>query len=117
MNAKIKIMIMAVVGFIATTMSTLEDINWLYILFATLGFIILYVAKNFVLPSNSDVGTVTWRDILSGILISISMAISSFAASLLTTGNVDWHALWVAVIGAVVGYFIKTIPQGNTANK
>jgi uncharacterized membrane protein YvlD (DUF360 family) len=103
-------LIMALIGFIATMLSDLESFNVWYVVIATVAFILIYVAKNAVYPSTSQIG-LNIRDLISGLMIAVGMAISSFAASIITLGSVDWHALWLAVVGAVVGYFVKTVPS------
>ena len=108
-------LIMAIVGFIATVISDLESFNLGYVVIATGGFTILYMVKNAIWPTTSPAWMINlWDGTISGILIAVSMAISSFAASIITTGVIDWHALWIAVVGAVIGYFAKTIPQDGT---
>ena len=104
---------MAVVGFIATTLSDLETFNLAYVVIATGGFTVIYLGKNWFLPSLSDKMGVDLRDMISGAIVAVGMAISSFAASILTTGTVDWKALAIAVVGAVIGYFTKTVPSGK----
>ena len=113
MKNTIKGLIMAVVGFLAATIADLEVVNWAYVGITTVGFTLMYLAKNFFLPSNSDEGGFNWRDALNGVLIAVSMALSNFAAVLLTVETLDWKQLGVSVLGAVAGYFIKTVPQGK----
>ncbi len=110
-NAFWKGFIMAIVGFVATTLSDLETFNLAYVLIATVGFTVIYVGKNAIFKSTSGAGTINLQDLLSGVIVAVGMAISSFAASVITSGAVDWKELGVAVIGAVVGYFTKTVPQ------
>lgn len=110
LNAFWKGLIMALVGFIATMLSDLDTLNFAYIGLSTLGFTIIYVVKNAVWPSISVVG-IDIRDVISGVILAVGMAISSFAAQLLTTQTFEWSALGVAVLGAIVGYFAKTIPS------
>lgn len=116
LNAFIKGLIMALVGFIATTISDLsgeESVNFTYILIASIGFTVVYIAKNYKFPSVSALGF-DLRDVISGLILAIGMGISSTVAQILTTGF-DAHTLWVAVSGAVVGYVLKTLP--NNAKK
>ena len=47
------------------------------------------------------------NDLISGLILAIGMGLSSYVAQILTIGF-EWQALWVAVSGAVVGYFTKT---------
>jgi hypothetical protein len=111
MSTKVKIFLMALVGFIATTLSTLDVFNVWYVAITTVAFVLMYAGKNWLLPSTSPEGTVNWRDILSGVIMAVSMALSSGVTSFLVEGQLNWHALWVAVAGAVVGYFSKTMVQ------
>ena len=105
-------LIMAIVGFIATTISqSIEGLNFAYVLIATGGFTIIYIGKNAIFQSTSGSGLINWQDLLSGLFVAVGMAVSSFAASIITTGAVEWHALWIAVVGAFVGYFLKTVPS------
>ena len=110
LNAFWKGLIMALVGFVATMLSDLESLNFAYIILATLGFTIVYVVKNAVWPSISVVG-IDLRDTISGLILAVGMAISSFAAQLVTTGTFEWKALGIAVLGTVIGYFAKTAPS------
>jgi hypothetical protein len=100
-------LIMAIIGFVATTISDLEAFNINYVLIATTAFTLIYIGKNAVFPSTSPLW-LNLRDVISGVLIAVGMAIASFTASIITTGVVDWRALWIAVVGAVTGYFLKT---------
>lgn len=105
-------LIMAVVGFIATTISTGgEGLNFTYIFFATIGFTLVYVGKNAIFASTSGSGIVNWQDLISGLVIALGMAVSSGLTTFIINGAIDWHALWVAVVAAIVGYFTKTIPS------
>ena len=116
-NAYLKGLIMAIVGFVATTLTDLETFNAAYVAIATSGFTIIYLGKNWFLPSVSDAWKADTIDLVSGLLVAIGMAVSSFAASIITIGSVDWGALGIAVTGAVVGYFAKTVPSKNRKKK
>lgn len=110
----LKGLIMAIVGFIASAISQdIEAVNVWYIVIATIGFTIIYLAKNAIITSISIFGKIDIQDIISGLLLAIGMAISSFAASIITTGSVNWHALWIAVGTAFVGYFSKTFTSNR----
>ena len=108
MKTYVKGLLMAVVAFVAATITDLETFNAAYVGVTTVAFVIIYLGKNAWLPSVSESMTVDMQDLISGLLIAAGMAISSFAASVLTTGAVDWKALLVAVVSSVVGYFGKT---------
>ena len=97
---------MSLVGFVATTLSDLESMNFVYILISSAGFAAVYIGKNYIMPSVSAIG-IDLKDILSGVIVAVGMGISSAAAQILTTGF-EWSTLWIAVSGAVIGYITKT---------
>ena len=115
MNAKVKVFIMAVIGFIVTAFSVMGNFNLWYLLIVTVAFALEYAAKNFFFPSTSPTGQVMWKDLLSGLILAVCMALNVFGANLLLGIEFSAHALWVAVVGAVVGYFTKTVSQGQKA--
>lgn len=103
-------LIMALVGFLASTISDLDTVNWIYVAIASGSFILLYVGKNAWKPSTSELGKLNWPDILSGGFIALGMAISDFAGQIITVGfaDIDWKAFGLAILYAVIGYFTKT---------
>lgn len=109
LNAFWKGLVMAVVGFIATMLSDLETLNFAYMAIATTGFTVVYVVKNWAMPSVSVVG-IDLKDMLSGVILAVGMGLSSYAAQILTIGF-EWQTLWISICGAVIGYFSKTIPS------
>ena len=111
LNAFWKGLIMSLIGFIATALSDLESMNIVYILISSIGFIAVYIGKNYIMPSVSAIG-VDFRDIISGVIVALGMGLSSAAAQILTTGF-EWNTLWIAVSGAVIGYFTKTISTNS----
>jgi len=111
LNAFWKGLIMGLVGFIATTLSDLETMNFAYILISSIGFAVVYIGKNYALPSISAIG-IDFRDIISGLILAVGMALSSAAAQVLTIGF-EWNTLLIAVSGAVVGYITKTVSTNS----
>jgi hypothetical protein len=107
LNAFWKGLIMALIGFVATTISDLETFNAAYVGISTVSFTLIYVAKNYVWESKSKILGLDWQDLLSGLILALGMGISSYVAQILTIGF-EWQSLWVAVSGAVIGYFTKT---------
>lgn len=99
---------MAIVGFLATTLSDLETFNAAYAIISTVSFTLVYVGKNYVWPSKSDILGLDWHLFASGAVLAIGMGLSSYVAQILTSGF-EWHTLWVSVSGAVIGYFTKTL--------
>lgn len=117
MKSSLKVFIMSVIGFLVTTLSTLEDFNFWYVVITTVVFASGYAVKNYLMPSDSAEGVVNWKNILSGLIIAVNMALSNLAAILLTGSEFSFHVFWITVVGAVVGYFTKTIPQGEQLKK
>jgi hypothetical protein len=111
LNAFWKGFIMALIGYLATELSDMEVFNIAYTAIVTIGFTIIYAGKNYLFPSVSDKFGVQARDFISGGIIAIGMAFMTYAGTLFTDVTFTWLALLKAVGGAVVGYFIKTIPQ------
>lgn len=106
LNAFWKGLLMALVGFISTTLSDLETFNFAYVAISTVSFTLIYIAKNYAFPSISVIG-LDIRDVISGVILAVGMAISSYVAQILTTGF-DLKTLLVSIGGAIVGYFLKT---------
>jgi len=119
----IKGLIMAVVAFIASTLSdqlSTGPINWIYVGITSVGIVITYLAKNAFIQSKSPLGSADWRDLLSGLLMAIGTAISAYSAQLITIGHLDTKALVIAIVSAVCGYFAKTLgsnSQGQVLKK
>ena len=107
LNAFAKGLIMALIGFVATTISNLDIINFKYILISSIGFTLVYVAKNYKFPSKSSLIGIDIQDFLSGLFLAIGMAVSSTVAQILTSGF-EWNTLWIAVSGSFLGYLGKT---------
>jgi len=109
-NDFLKGLIMTVIAFIAAYISDNIEagLNFGYVLISTIGITVVYIGKNALFQSNSVKGTLNWRDALSGLIIAIGTAISSYAASIIITGEIDWKALITAVVAVIVGYFGKT---------
>ena len=104
---------MAVIGFVVTWLSTTQDFNFAQVALMTLAFAGTYAIKNFFMPSDSPEGSVFWKDIVSGAVIALCMALSNLAGTLIPGVEFSWPVFWTTVIGAVVGYFTKTLAQGQ----
>lgn len=110
----VKGLIMAIVAFLAAYWSeNAEALNYGYVIITTVGIALTYIAKNAFSKSISLFGKIDVRDLLSGMLLAIGTAISSFAASIITTGVIDWHGLLIATATAVGGYFTKTFSSNS----
>ena len=115
MKDKIKIMIMTVVAFIATTFSTsgfpeTKD-AWIVFWITFGGTVLTYVAKNFLLPSTSEKMTLNWMDLIGGLLLAIGSAVSNYVAQLTIDGEIDWKSFGKLLLVVVMGYLSKTLVQ------
>ena len=115
MKPSLKVFLMAVFGFLITTVSTLQQFNAWYVVIVTVCFAGEYALKNYFLPSTSPEGTLFWQDIISGLVLAVLMGFNNLAASLLTGVALSWAVVWSTVSGAVVGYFTKTVASGQKA--
>jgi hypothetical protein len=110
-----KVFLMTVIGFVITTISTVQDFNIWFVAIVTIAFSAEYAVKNYFLPSDSPGGVLYWKDVVSGLILAVCMALNVLGANLLTGTEFSAAVLWTTVLGAVVGYFTKTVPQGVKA--
>lgn len=115
MKDKIKILIMTVVAFIATTFSTSgfpeTSDNWIVFGVTVIGIVITYISKNFLIPSTSATNTLNWMDLLGGLVVAIGATVSSFVAQITIGGSLEWKELGKLLIVVVLGYLSKTLFQ------
>lgn len=111
MSNSVKVLIMTIITFIATTISTsgfpATSAGWIILGVTTVGTTLVYIAKNWVFPSVSIFGTIDLRDVLSGLILAVGTGVSDWVGTLIAGVPIDWHSLWVAVGGVVLGYVIK----------
>jgi hypothetical protein len=112
MNRTLKVFLMAVASFVITTIATLATFNVWYVVLVTGAFALEYAVKNYWFPSNSPEGQLYWKDILSGLVLAVCAGLNVLGANLLTGTEFSAALLWSTVVGAIVIYFTKTIPQG-----
>jgi uncharacterized oligopeptide transporter (OPT) family protein len=114
MNKSAKVLIMAIVGFLGSLIASsglpATITGWEILGITTVCFTISYIAKNQWLPSNKIF------DIVSALLLALSVGVSDWLATLATSTPFDWTALWKLCVSVVVGYFGKNIWQ-NQLNK
>jgi EamA domain-containing membrane protein RarD len=108
-----KTFFMAIVGFVVMTLKEAGTFNLAYIALTTGFFAIGYMLKNWLYPSLSDKGKLELRDLISGLWIAVNMAAADVISQILIVGTIDWKALGYSVLGAALGYFGKTLPQGK----
>lgn len=113
-NTFAKGLIMTIVALLAAYFSeNIETgIDWVYLLITTVGITATYIGKNYKFHSDSGFLGLNWNDIYSGLILAGGTAISSFIASMVSTGVFDTVALLAlakAVLIAVAGYMGKTL--------
>jgi len=116
MSSNLKIFVMALAGFVFTTIATLQRFDIMYVLVVTLVFAGGYAVKNFFYPSISAEGQFTWRDLLSGLIMALTMGLSQIAAQWTTNTPFTWQIVWSMMLAALTTYFTKTLPQGFQTN-
>ena len=92
-----------------------QGINIGVLLITIFGTSLVYMAKNWAMPSNSDGMTWNLRDMLSGLILVIGTAIVNGAATFLIDGEISWQSLWKVVMTVTIGYFAKTL-KSNSGN-
>lgn len=112
-KAFIKGLIMAIVAFFATVLTTTgfpkTKIGWSILAITLLGTVLLYIGKNWLFPSTSKIGTLNARDWWSGLFMALSIAISNYAATLITQTSIEWVSL-VEMMGVqAAGYYLKNL--------
>ena len=115
MNNRIKIFIMTMVAFVATTFSTSgfpETTNqWVIFAITIGGTLLTYIAKNFLIPSTSEKMTLNWMDLIGGLLLALGTAVSNYVAQLTIDGEIDWKSFGKLLLVVVFGYLSKTLFQ------
>lgn len=109
---------MAVLALLATTFTTTglptTPTGWIVLGITAAGTTIIYLAKNWVFPSTSVLGNLNIWDFVSGIAIAIGSALSSWAASVVTSTPINWSDLGHLMIVVILGYFGKQFATPST---
>lgn len=106
-----KLLIMALVGFLATLLSNTEIINVANIAISTFVFVITYFVSDMLYPSKSDAFTLALYDFIKGSVLAVCMALSEYAGILLSDTVFTWDAILKAALAAFLGYLTKTFFQ------
>lgn len=107
-------LVMALVAVLATYIAKGEINSKADLL--TLGIIVLgtmltYFGKNWVFTSGSVLGSITIRDLFSGLLLALGAGVSDWVAGLVTGTVLDWAALGNLMLSVGLGYLAKTFSQ------
>lgn len=116
MKDKIKIFIMTMVAFVATTFSTSglpeSENQWVIFGVTIVGTMLTYIAKNFISPSTSVKYTLNWpADMIGGLILAVGSAVSNYVAQLTLDGEINWKSLGKLILVVIFGYLSKTLVQ------
>jgi hypothetical protein len=108
---------MAVVAVIVSIFTT-TPIDWLLAGVALVSAILGYFGKNLIpwLHSDSPVGTLSFLNIISGLLIALSVGIINGVGEYIVGGAIIWAILWKQVVFVTLAYINSTLfaPPYNT---
>lgn len=102
---------MAIITIIGASMSygiPTNAVQLVVFLIIVGGVSIPYIIKDIIAPSNSPMGKLNWRDYLSGGLVAISSALSSWGAAAFAQTSIDWKAFITLMVTTTGGYLFKT---------
>ena len=80
-------------------------VGWEVLAITVVGNIVIYLGKNAVFPSTSLFGSIDVKDLLSGLVLALGSAMTSFAAAAITSTTIDWHLL-LTTAGSISGTYL-----------
>lgn len=124
MNTFLKSLLMTVVVFLATTITSTgfpsTPLGWQILSITVVGTIVGYVGQSLTIPSTSILGSINLNDLLKGGIIVASNFLSSFSAAQLPGAVFSWHAILASMGAVLTAYFVKqfsTKPTGIPPSK
>lgn len=117
----LKGLLMAIVAILVSVFTT-TPINWILTGVALVSAILGYFGKNLIpwLHSESTPGSLSWINIISGLLIVLSTMVLNGAGEYLVSGAIIWPILWKQVVFVTLAYLNSTLfagPYSLTKNK
>jgi hypothetical protein len=113
----LKGLMMALVAVLVTAFST-SPIDWILMGVTAFCTILLYFGKNLIawLHSDSPVGTLSFINIASGVLIALGTGLLDGVSQYLISGVIVWSVLWKLVLAVTFTYLGGTLfaPPYNT---
>jgi hypothetical protein len=106
-------LLMALVAVIVS-LFTAGSINWVLAGVAIVAAILSYFGKNLIpwLHSDSPVGTLSLLNIVSGLLIALSVGILNGVGEFIVSGAIMWAILWKQVAFVTLSYLNSTFFAG-----
>lgn len=105
----------AIIACLATLFSTGEGGVWYYVIMV-IGVVTTYFAQNALIKPISVFGTIDFTDIIKGTLMAIGTALTTFAASIITSTTIDLKVLLSLVGTAVLAYLTKNLFSNSKGN-
>jgi hypothetical protein len=112
MNSKLFKGILLIASVIFTALQT-GNVVWASTIISAICVGAGYFVKNYLIPSDSTQGTLTWKDVLSGVLLTIVAAIGDSISSLVINGVILWSLLGKTVVSVAITYFTTTFFSGQ----
>jgi len=116
----LKGLLMALMAVVVVAFSQ-TPIMWATLIITLIGTALLYAGKNAftALQSDSPAGSLSWKNIVSALLVAIGSGIIESVALIAGTGAIDWLILGKVVLSITFTYLGGTLfaPPYNTVKK
>ena len=114
-TAFLKGLIMTLVGVVVVAFQT-TPIVWSMLVITLIGTALVYVGKNALvfLQSPSAPNTLSWQNIVSGVIVAIGSAFVEGVATLAGTGIIDWVTIGKVALSVTLTYLGATLFAGPT---
>jgi len=97
---------------IGVTFFSQTPVQWALLAVTAIATVLAYLGKNLIFVASSDQTSgpneLTWLNMLSALLVAISVAITESAAMLIIDGQIIWLTLGKVVLGVVFSYIGST---------
>ena len=88
-------------------------VGWEILGITVVGNLIIYIGKNAISPSTSTFLNVNVGDLISGAVLAIGSAITSFAAAAITATTLDWTLLLHTALSVAGAYLLTKFGFGK----
>jgi hypothetical protein len=117
----LKGLLMALVAVVVTAFST-SPIDFVMMGITALCAVLTYSGKNLIplLHSDSPVGTLSFINIISGVLVAIGTGLLTAISQYFIDGVIVWSVLWKVILSVTFTYLGGTLfapPYNTTKNK
>lgn len=116
-NTIVKGIIMTLATLLANTIVTTgwptTTAGWANLGIVVLGTLAIYVAKNIIAPSTSNIGSLNIRDLISGAIIAGGNVFASLTADTVTGTPIDYGNLFKSAGTVALLYLLKNFATNN----